>query len=414
MIGEVLLLSYRNLWRHPRRTIITSIAIGIGIAALIWIHSMLKWANDKSVRNLIEYETGNFTIMRKDYKKEREDFPVDKAMSREIVDKVMKIAKEISCYAAPRTAFMSVVSFNRGFGLPYVVYAIDPALDSKVFKIKESIVEGKYLNENSDGILISSTLKDQLGVKLGDYITVETRTRYNTYQVLMLKVTGIYETPDPVVDMNQLFITQKVAEGQLQMEGSSTMIAFRSPDERDEPYLTEVKRLLSRKGLSNLSILTWREYGKDYLAASEGDKGSSVIIILFIFIVVAIGIINTMLMAVYERVKEVGMLRSLGLKEKYIMLSFMFEAGGIGLIGSLIGLVLGIILDAFMVYHGIDFSSAFKGISYGYRVGTVWYGEWNPEMMVLAVLLGAGLSVIASYIPVRRAVKIEITEALRE
>jgi len=413
MIKNIIALSFKNLKRHTKRTVITSIAIGVGIAMLIWVDGILKWADDESKRNLIGYENGNFLVCTKEFKEDRKNLPVDTVISKEDVKKLLRIAKETSCFASPRTGFRSMVSFNRSFGMPYIVYAITPSLDSKVFKIKDSIVEGEYLRDDSDGILISSYCKRELEVGLGDYLTVETRTRYNTYQVLNLKVVGIYETPDPVVDRNQLFVSSKLADKDLQTEGTATMVVFKTPTEKNMPYLNQVKNLLKKYKLSYLTTITWQEMGADYLTLSKTKKGGSGIIILFIFVIVAVGIVNTMLMAVFERMKEIGMLRALGMRDKYVLWSFIFESAGIGILGSIIGLILGIILNAYTVYIGIDFSSAMKDMNIGYRVGTIWYSEWNPKMMIMAVIFGVMISMLVSIIPARKAIKMEITDTLR-
>jgi len=413
MIKNLIILSLKNLRRHTKRTVITSIAIGFGIAMLIWVDGMLKWADNESKRNLVRYENGNFLVCTKEFKEDRKNFPVDTVISREDVKKLLKIAKETSCFAAPRTGFRSMVSFNRSFGIPYIVYAITPSVDSKVFKIKDSVIEGEYLKDDSDGILISSYCKRELGVGLGDYLTIETRTRYNTYQALNLKVVGIYETPDPVVDRNQLFVTSKLADTDLQTEGTATMVIFKTPTEKNTPYLNKVRELLKKYKLSHLTTITWQEMGADYLTLSKTKKGGSNIIILFIFVIVAVGIVNTMLMAVFERIKEIGMLRALGMRDKYIVWSFIFESAGIGFLGSIIGLIIGIGISAYSVYVGLDFSSAMKDMDIGYRVGTVWYNEWNPEMMITAVIFGVLISMLVSIIPARKAVKMKITDALR-
>ncbi len=413
MIKNLIILSLKNLRRHTKRTIITSVAIAFGIAMLIWTDGMLKWADNESKRNLIRYENGNFIVCTKKFKKDRKNFPVDSVIKKNDLKKIEKIADEISCYVSQRTGFRSMVSFNRSYGMPYIVYAVNPLLHKKVFNINKCIVEGKYLQNDGNGILISSYCKRELGAGLGDYVTIETRTKYGTYQVLDLKVVGIYSSPDPVVDRNQLFITTKLADAELQTEGTAAEIVFRTENEKNAPYLGKVKEKLKLYNLSHLTVMTWQELGADYLTLSSTKKGGSKIIILLIFVIVAVGIVNTMLMAVFERIKEIGMLRALGLRDKYIFLSFIFESAGIGLVGSLMGLMLGIGFSAYSVYVGIDFTSAFKDMDLGYRVGTVWYNEWNPEMMITAVIFGVLCSMLVSIIPARKAIKMNITESLR-
>ncbi|MBN1897822.1 MAG: ABC transporter permease [Spirochaetes bacterium] len=410
---NIIILAFKNLARHKKRTIITSVAISFGIMLLIWIHGMLKWADNESQRNLKRYEFGNFTISTKAYKEDRDSFPVDMVINGSEIQKIFRIAEKTGSYASPRTGFKSMMSYKRGFGLPYIVFAIDPEKDAQVFNIKEKIMDGQYLDKNSEGILISAHCRKELGAGLGDYLVMETRTKYDTFQALTIKVVGIYDCPDPVVNRNHLFITRNMAEKNLQLEGTAAEIAFRTKNGNNEPALSLVKESLSSAGLTGLTTETWQELGSDYLTLSQTKKGGSTMIIFFIFIIVAVGIINTMLMAVFERIREIGMLRALGVRDRDIVSSFIVEAAGIGILGSLIGLILGIGVSAYSVYHGLDFTSSFKDMDYGYRTGTIFYNEWNPEMMAMAVIFGILCSVLVSIIPARKAVKMEITDSIR-
>jgi len=411
---NILKLAFKNLLRHKKRTIITSSSIALGLAILIWIDGMLKWCDNETQRNLKKFEYGNFIVSTKDFSEKRKDYPVDSVITKNEIETIFEIAKKLNCLISLRTGFKSIVSFNRGFGLPYLVYAIDPEMDSKIFPIHKYIIEGKYLSETEENeILISKNCKKEFNLNLGDYLLIETRTKYNTYQGLYLKVIGIFDVPDPVVNRNQLFISRKTANQNLQLEDQTTEIVFKTPDGKNEPYLGLLKKFLIEKNLKNLVVKNWQELAEDYFTLSQTKKGGTSIIMFFIFIIVAIGITNTMLMAAFERIREIGTLRALGLKENEVLLSFILEATGIGVLGGIFGLFLGIILNIYSIYFGIDFTSILKDMDYGYRVSTVIYNEWNPETMITGFLFCLIYSALISIIPARKAIKIEITEALR-
>jgi ABC-type lipoprotein release transport system permease subunit len=410
---QLLLLAFKNLTRHKKRTIITSIAIGFGIMMMIWMHGMLKWANNESIKNIKTYEFGNFAVSTKEFKEERKNNPVDLTLNPKEIEQITAFAEEIGIQASPRTAFKSMASYNRGFGLPYLVFAIDPLIDAKIYDINKKIIEGKYLTQESQGILVSSYCVKELGAKLNDHMIIETRTRYGTFQAIRLKITGIFHSPDPYVNRNYLFISRNNAERNFQLEGTATEITFSTPTSFNEPYLSQMQEKIKTSGLNHLTINKWQEFASDYLAVIKTEKGSTNIIMFFIFIIVAVGIINTMLMAVFERIREIGMVRALGMRDRDVIMSFIFESAGIGLIGSLIGLILGIGISAYSIYFGLDFTSMYKDMDIGYRTGLVFYNEWNPEMMLTAVLFTIICSIIVSIIPARKAVKMEITDSIR-
>ena len=208
---NIAFVAFKNLARHKKRTFITCIAIAFGIAYLIWVDGMLTWADNESKRNLKHLEYGNFIVSAKEYAEDRNNFPLDSVIEKAEAGKILQIADKTGASAAPRTGFRSMVSYNRRYGLPYVVFAIDPEADAGVFRIKDNIVEGEYPAKDGDGILISAYCSKELGAGLGDYVVMETRTRHNTMQAIQLRVTGIYDCPNPQVNKHHLFITRTTA-----------------------------------------------------------------------------------------------------------------------------------------------------------------------------------------------------------
>lgn len=409
----IIKLAIKNLFRHGKRTFITAMAIAYGLAILIWMDSTLKWADNESQRNLKIYEYGNYVVSTEEFNEERKTYPLDSMLDKKTINTITKVAEKNGCKASPRTGFSSTISFNRGFGLPFIVMAIDPVKDSEVFEVKKDIKEGSYLNPDSRGILISAKCSRELGAGLNDYINIETATKNGTQQFLSLKVTGIFETPDPVVNKIMLFITRELADSDLQAEGTASEVAIALKNGNEASVLENIKSDLKKAGLGALIVNTWDELGKDYFAMSRTKKGGSSIMMFFIVVIVAVGIINTMLMAVFERVRELGMMRALGLKDNMVIWSFIIESAGIGFIGSIIGVIMGIGLNYWVIRWGWDFSSLMKDMDIGYRTGTVFYGQWNPEMMVKAVIFGILCSILVSIIPARKAVKLEITDSIR-
>jgi ABC-type lipoprotein release transport system permease subunit len=120
-----------------------------------------------------------------------------------------------------------------------------------------------------------------------------------------------------------------------------------------------------------------------------------------------------MLMAVFERVREIGMMRAMGMNDGAIRLAFLFEAGGIGLIGTVVGTAIGLAANWYMVNYGIDFTNLMGQMDIGYRVTGVFRSAWHPEAYVGGFLFGILATMVASFFPSSKALKKEITECLR-
>jgi ABC-type antimicrobial peptide transport system permease subunit len=158
--------------------------------------------------------------------------------------------------------------------------------------------------------------------------------------------------------------------------------------------------------------MSWKELAHDYVAIAEAKRGASSSILFLVFIIAAVGISNTMLMAMYERIRELGMMRALGMSDKAIHLSFIFEAGGIGLLGALIGTAIGVLINVFLVNKGIDLSFIMRDIDIGYRIQSIMRGSWSVKTIITSLASGVILSMIVAYFPTRRALKMDIPSCL--
>jgi putative ABC transport system permease protein len=261
--------------------------------------------------------------------------------------------------------------------------------------------------------LIGEWLADDLGAKIGDTVEVRTRTRPGAMQTIELEIVGIISCPNPLINKGVGFLPLSVAQYDLDMEGAATEIVLSFAEGVDaERHLREIRPILTRE-FPDLTVLSWKELARDFVALADMKSTSSRILIFMIFVIAAIGISNTMLIAVYERVREIGMMRAMGMQDSSIRIAFLLEAGGIGIIGSLAGLIAGTLATYPIVRWGIDYSSLLGNMDVGYRIHGVYRGAWHPEAMITAAVIGVILSVAIALIPASRALKMKITDCLR-
>jgi putative ABC transport system permease protein len=175
-----------------------------------------------------------------------------------------------------------------------------------------------------------------------------------------------------------------------------------------------------KKELSHISgfkqkfeVLNWKEQAADFLAFMKADAQGSYIIVYILVVIIIAGIMNTMLMAVYERVREIGTLMALGMKKAQIKLIFFIEGAIIGGIGSIAGMLLGLIFMIQFSKNGINFSSLYGDMNAIYLVKDYIYGSVRLKPFLIAFLIGIVVAIIASYIPARNASKLKPVDALR-
>jgi ABC-type lipoprotein release transport system permease subunit len=197
------------------------------------------------------------------------------------------------------------------------------------------------------------------------------------------------------------------------MEGSVTEILVGVNDWRQPEKLALGMTRALGIDFPGLVVKSWRDLGQDFINIVQAHMSIYNLLLFLVFVIAAVGISNTMLMAVYERFREIGMMRALGMQDGKLRLAFVLEACGIGLIGSIGGVLLGAMLSWWMVNWGIDYTSLIGRTDMGYRINGVFRGAWNPATMVRAFLFGVLVSMVVSLIPASRALRKGITDCLR-
>lgn len=411
------ILAIKNLLRYKRRTFITAIAIALGLAMYLIVDSLLLGMEEESIRNLLWYETSSIRIHTKEYWPDRQLYPLEAGIQQP--EKVMTTLRKEGWTATERIMFASDMILNsEDFGeegnMGVLVTAINAETDNGVFHFEDTLIEGSFLTkEDEEGVLIGSWFAEDIGAKVGHWITLVTRGNGGFFGSIDLQVIGIVNCPNPNVNRTLLMMNKESADALLGMEGSVSEIDIRLPTHANVEKETErLQQTLNNAGYT-LEARNWKYLARDYLSALAADKGGTAIILFLVFIIAAVGISNTMLMAMYERTREVGMMRALGMKDSHILLSFLFEAGGIGFVGSVVGLVLGALGNIYMVNVGIDFGFLMRDMNLGYRIQSIMRGSWNLSSFLVTFASGISLSMLVAWLPIRRSLKMDIPSCLR-
>ena len=411
----ILSLAFKNLTRYKRRTIITSFAIAIGLMMFILVDSLLIGVEQESVRNLKWYETSSARILHSQYWDQRMMMPLD--VNIEDPDTIIAVLKENGIDATKRITFsadmiLNSYDFEEDGNLGVVVQAVDLESDFDVFEFETTLEEGRFMEAGSDEIVIGSWFAEDIGAKVGSYITLITRGNGGFFEAMDLQIVGIVNCPNPNVNRSLVMMDITTAGEYLAMEDLATEIDIKLPEKSDTDEM--IQRIAALLDLENTDyeIMSWEELAHDYVAIAEAKRGASSSILFLVFIIAAVGISNTMLMAMYERIRELGMMRALGMSDRAIHYSFIFEAGGIGLLGAVTGTSLGILVNYFLVEYGIDLGFIMRDIDMGYRIQSIMRGSWSIKTILTSLSSGVILSMLVAYIPTRRALKMDIPSCL--
>jgi ABC-type lipoprotein release transport system permease subunit len=409
-------LAWKNLSRYRRRTLITASAVGVGLAVYLLVDSILLGAETESERNLIWYESSSARVLPEGTRAERQRLPLDPAIEQP--QRVLAALAELAIPATPRTVFGAELivrqdPFPEDGSLRVKVAAIDPLRDDQVFRFKETVTAGRWLEADEEAVLLGSWLAEDLGARVGYTVTIVSRTRDGYYQSFEVPVVGIVTCPNPQVNRSSVFLPLRAADELLAMNGAVTEIDLRFPERADATGLAARLQAHLEPVVPGLEVVVWKRLAEDYLAIAAAKQKSTGAILVLAFVIAAVGVSNTMLMAVYERRRELGAMRALGMGDRQVRTLFLLEAAGIGVIGSTLGLALGALLCLWMVNKGIDYGPLMRTMDVGYRVAGVLRGAWHPEAMAGAFVFGILLCVAVAFVPTRRALRMRITDCLR-
>jgi len=404
-------LAFRNIFRNFRRTFFTFIAIAVGLALMLMTDSLLQGIDAQSFAKIINYETGHVKIFSLGYQKDKDDLPLDKLITAP-AGIVGALRQDAAVAGVTSRVNFRIMLSDRIDEIPAIGVAVNPADDESVFQLKQAVAQGQFLVGSEEAMLIGDKLAQDFGVGVGDYLTVLARTKYDTYQALDLRIKGILRTEDPQIDWYSVVIPLDVGQSSLDLKQGVTEIDIKLKDINE---VDSFKNKLATE-IPGLEIATWKDLSEDVLAISKAKYTGSFVIFSAIVLISLIGISNTILMAAFERVKEIGMMGAMGMKRGEIVKLFVLEGTMIGLLGSITGCLLGALLvGGWMVPYGIDFSQFMRQMGpIGYRTTGHFTGTWHLIMFPVVFVFGLAVSALTSLYPAFVASRMEPSEALRK
>jgi len=437
-MGTLCKIAWRNVWRHGKRTLLTVITMAFGLGLYIAMDSLLKGMDKGGLQNIVELTDSSVRISTKAYEEERRSSPLDYGLSdlAGLESFLLKDPRVVAVSA--RTRFIGQLS-NGVDGIPVSVVALDPEQDSKVYSLPD-YVDGSWFGQQGGNqvsasdtanayntasgsvtasgraIVLGRGLAEDLGLKIGDWVVLSARTRYESQNADDFLISGLIDCSEPAINSSGVFVTLADAEGFLDLEGLRTEMGVRMKSRTNlKASMAESDEVAEaiRIGFPGLEAKSFGELGRQFLEIAKMKAKGAGVIIMVILLISGVGIANTVLMSVYSRVREIGVLRAFGLKPKEITRLFLIEGGIIGLIGSLGGVAFGVLIVTYFVKVGLSIDFMGREMAGGMPIWGTLYGEWNPGQMVVAAIFGVVVSLFASRSPARKAGKLEVTNALR-
>ena len=411
-------IAFRNLLRHKRRTLLTGIVITVGLALYIFMDSVMSGLDRGSLDNMINLTTSAVKIHTEAYDEDRGSFPLKYGLKD--IPKIKKVlqADDRVSDIAPRTLFLGELS-NYDKSMPVLGTVIDPIEDKKVFTLTEYLVGDYFSAENEREIILGKELARDLKVKPGDYITLYALTKFESHNADDFRIAGLFNTTDPNLNQTGVYITYSGANEFLELENTVTELNVQLKHRVNfDDLLGDMENIQNtiQKEFPALKTYTFEELGAGVLELVRQKKLWGAFMTLIFLLIAAVGIVNSVLMSVYERIREVGVLRALGLEGSEIMKMFMCEGLIIGFIGSFTGVILGALIVLVLTTYGYPLDKIYGDMyvdTTGFPMWGTIYGEWNIPVIIACFFFGMVTAFLASIPPARKAATMQVNQALR-
>jgi putative ABC transport system permease protein len=418
----LLKLAFRNIFRFKRRTFITLSAISVGLGLLILSICLMNGVDKQSISNIINCQTSHIKIFKAGYFEKREELPMDITIKEP--DRIHSLLKDVPGISGTESRVLFGAGLIKGMDeLPCLGVAIDPLVDPGLFIIKDSLVEGAWLEPDDAKMLVGKGLAEDIDLAVGDLVTVRMITSTGeedfSWNAVDLEIKGIFDSGNPTVDSQRIIIPLGQARKSLSLDSQVTEIVVRLNSDDDKTIVTAQTRLkeILKNREDPYEVVTWKDLAGMFLTVSKMKTRNSGMIIFIMLLIASMGIINTMLMSVLERTREIGMFSAMGMKKSEIMTLFIFEGGFIGAIGALLGCILGGLASWYFEVYGwsmAPWGETFQEMSEAiYPIKDVFYADLTMDVLVMTFIFGVAISMLASFYPARKAAKLNPIEALR-
>lgn len=396
-------IAYRNLFRNRRRTFLTALAIAITLGLLIVVEAIGEGEGAGALDATIRLQTGHVQIRKESYEEEKRSLKWE-----DLIKEPQNIIAQVETLEPVRivtpqlwgNATMAIDEET----INVQIVGIDPP-NEFYDAIRDALVDGNYIQPNDrEGILMGQKLAKDLKLKVGDEVALTISTSDGIPDTSNFIIRGLFNTGASNYDEVTVFMPLAKAQSVIRAQDRVSSIIIMLDDREHAGLIVDALRT------SDYKVVEWREMNKLTLQAQELSDAFMVWINIIVMAMAVTIVVNTLLMAVFERTREIGVLSSIGMKAHQIMLIFLLEAGLLGLLGMIAGNIFGLLFSWYFVTKGLYVGDV--GVSGGMIYSDILYARFNIPDIVNLTILSFIITLIGALYPAVLAARLEPTEAL--
>jgi ABC-type lipoprotein release transport system permease subunit len=417
MSVRLLRLAWRNLWRNPRRTLIAMTAIGVGYAMLLFVACLMGGLRQQMIESGTGLILSDIEVHAPDYYPDR---PIQLTLGgrkgTEVGALLAATAADPRIQAAsPRAYAYGLVSgTHQSAGVQ--LFGVVPDLEQKVTTLQTRMVKGVYLNDGAPkGVVMGDKLAATIGVDVGSEVVLLTPAADGSTGNDLYKVAGMFHTGLEAMDQGLVVMSLGALQDLLRLPpGRIHEVGIKLHDIATATAVAAALESQLGKAFP-VRVRPWQELAPELADYVQFNRRVTFILFFIFFLSAAMGIVNTMLMAIIERTRELGMLMAVGMRPVQVVGLIVAEAGSLAAASLILGGVLGIPLLWYLQIHGLNLGGDRGAVSLaGIVVGPLWHGKQDFTAYSEAALGLAITALAAALYPAMRAARFRPAEALRK
>ena len=395
-------LAYRNVGRNKTRSLLSSLAVGVGMALLLLMVSVLEGEMTGALQNTIRLQSGHLQIRPASYDENKislkwEDLIADPEQVAAKIEDIPQVT-----VATPRLSASAILTLSdESKGVQ--ILGIDPeSAANKPFR--DGMLSGEFIKaDDREGILIGNILAEKLDLKVNDNVNLLVTTSNGDINEQLFTVRGIFTTRTPGYDESTIFMPLAKAQAITATENHASTIFVLLNNSEDAEAVAQALQS------NTLKVLTWREQNQFVVQFEDYANAFFIVLYLIVLGITATVVTNTLVMAVFERTREIGILSAIGMKGRGIMAQFLAEAALLATGGVIGGLIIGGAVVAYFTVYGIYIGDyGITGVLFEDRI----YAHLTLANTVTLAIVTYVITLVASLYPARLAARMEPVEAL--
>ncbi len=403
-------IAWRNIRRNTRRSILSMSAVAIAAMTFVFMFSLIEGMKQDVAYNLQTFVTGEVRIHHSEFEKYKHLNPLHLG-----VDNYTELTARLDSMdgvrtISPRIKFPTAI-YKEGNTYRAQGQGVDFEREADYQELEEYVVKGRMPRNGRNEVLVATGLAKEMNLDIGDNFTLLTQTRGRGMNAITFEITGLSHYN--FEGLNNSFFQAPLDRVQyfLRMDNSVSEILIKLDDNHSaEEFAAGLDRSLTDWGRPQLEARMWKNISQTYSFVVMADTVYFIIALMF-FLLGSTVIINTMMMTIFERRKEIGTINAMGMTGPEIVRLFFLEAFYIAAIGSFVGVLVGIGITYPISIYGLNFSAAMEGVDM--EVSQILKPVLNLKSTLFVFLYSTFIASIASFIPSRKSAKIEPVEALR-